>query len=248
MNNQLEVAKKDFLELPSIDDINQGAESDLQGIDFSLDRIIMPTGGGLSFKKSGLNGPEEVKELVGVIIFQQSANTYYKNEYDGQKNPPDCYSSDGLHGNGNPGGDCKKCPYNVFGSGKNGTGKACKNKRVLYFQTTSSVLPFMIYIPVGSIANFNQYMKNLVNAVKASQNVVTKITLASKKNNTGIAYSEAQFEYVRDLSKDEVQKLLKNREFSKNYAAQRATTIVKESDSVIDGFVDVDPETGEKLS
>ncbi|MBR4314552.1 MAG: hypothetical protein IKP66_06560 [Lachnospiraceae bacterium] len=247
MENEVAKINDDFLQLPSIADLNQGGESDLQGIEFTLDRIVLPTGGGISFKKSGLNGVEEVKELVGVIIYQQAANTYYKDEYNGQKNPPDCYSSDGLHGNGNPGGDCKKCPYNVFGSGKNGVGKQCKNKRVLYFQIANNVLPYMIYVPVGSIANFNQYMKVLLNSVKASQNVVTKITLKTAKNQTGIDYSEAQFEYVRDLTKDEINRLTENRSFVKNYAATRAQSVAKDSDSaMMDGFVDM--ETGEKLS
>lgn len=36
--------------------------------------------------------PETVKEFSAVILYQHSLNAYYKSEYQGGSNPPDCYS------------------------------------------------------------------------------------------------------------------------------------------------------------
>ena len=95
---------------------------EMSGLSASFERIKIPSGGGTVFEISGddPDEPETVKEFSAVILYQHPLNAYYKEEYQGGSNPPDCGSYDGVCGTGNPGGMCKTCPYNAFGSGKNG--------------------------------------------------------------------------------------------------------------------------------
>ena len=106
---------------------------ELAGLTVSFDRIKIPSGGGTVFEIPGDNPdePETVKEFSAVILYQHALNAYYKNEYTGGSNPPDCGSYDGFVGEGTPSGQCRSCPLNQYGSGKNGA-KACKNRRRLY--------------------------------------------------------------------------------------------------------------------
>ena len=67
-------------------------------------------------------------ELRGTARFQSMAGAFGAL---GGSNPPDCGSFDGITGTGTPGGICKNCPFNQFGSGE-GKSKACKNRRMLY--------------------------------------------------------------------------------------------------------------------
>ena len=129
-NNELTV-QSGFISLTN--DTLDALGADFAGLDFQLDRVKLPAGGGTAFEVPADDGEgtDMVKELRGVILFNHPAYAMYRDKYAGGNAAPDCSSFDGITGCGNPGGACADCPYNKFGSG-DGKSKLCKNKRLLY--------------------------------------------------------------------------------------------------------------------
>ena len=200
--------------------LDVGSNEDLNGIQLGLMKYGMPSGGGTSFRlNEGDENDKEVKEIIGVIVHHEPAYSYYKDQYDGTNKLPDCYSNDGINGTGNPGGLCKDCPYNRFQSGANGVSKACKNKRNIFILTEDSPFPKTLLLPTGSLKNFQTYVQSVVFGKKKLAGIVTKITLKKATNKTGIAYSQAVFQYVRDLNEKEIESVKTVQLFAKTYAA-----------------------------
>lgn len=207
LENELEIIESGF-QFP----INQNDADDLademDGVYMSFDRVKVPTGGSVAFEVPGddPDSPDSVKELVGVIIDHYPTQTYYENplEGSGESTPPDCQSHDGKIGIGNPGGSCALCPFNQWGSGRGGKGKACKTKRRLFLLPEGQGLPLELVLPPTSLKNFNNFItKRIVGKGRRTHGVITKITLKKCKNNAGTDYSEAQFSVVRDLTAQE---------------------------------------------
>lgn len=222
---------KGFNAVATMEALNEAMSGECQGLEFSFDRVTLPTGGGTMFQIPNPESEEpiDVKELKGVIVYNLPAYSYYKDKFNGQNNPPECYSIDGEHGVGNPGGNCKECPFNVFGSGENNS-KACKNKRMLYILVEGEMFPLVLYLPTGSIKSFTNYVKGNLSRGRRMSQIVTKITLKKVQNSTGIAYSQAVFTYERDLTNEEKTSLTGLIEFVKHYSQSRALQIVNEPD------------------
>ena len=73
---------------------------ELDGLTPSFERIKIPAGGGLAYEVPGddPDSPDSVKEFKAVILYHHPINCYYKEEYTGGNNPPDCGSMDGKIG------------------------------------------------------------------------------------------------------------------------------------------------------
>ncbi|MEG0282304.1 MAG: hypothetical protein RR662_03930 [Clostridia bacterium] len=189
---------------------------ELEGLNISLDAVKIPAGGVTAFEVPGDNPdePEMEKELVGIIVDHYHANAYYEKAYDGNVVMPTCSSFDGKQGTGNPGGACKTCPFNQYGSVENGQGKACKNMHRLYILREGEMLPIRLTLPPTSIKSFSDF---LVKRVMAKGNnltdVITKITLKKVKNAAGIEYAQAQFTIVNKFNKEDG-KLIKEKALS----------------------------------
>ena len=180
-------------------------QGELAGLDSGFDRIKIPAGGGTSFEVPNLENSDDpitVKEFSAVILHHHPLFTYYENKYNGSSNPPDCCSFDGISGTGTPGGKCRFCKLNVFGSGENGS-KACKNKHRLYLLRENEIFPVVLILPSSSIQEFSRYVRRLLGVGKKSDSVVTKLSLKKAVNKTGIAFSMVHFSVVRDLSQSE---------------------------------------------
>lgn len=177
---------------------------EMNGLSASFERVKIPIGGGTVFEIPGDDSDDvdTVKEINAVILHHHPLNAYYATKYTGGTNPPDCGSYDGLVGVGNPGGSCKNCPYNVFGSGENGA-KACKNRRRLYLLREGDIFPMILSLPTGSLKGFTRYLMRILPKYKNSNAVVTRFTLKKATSGTGIAYSQAQFSVARVLSPEE---------------------------------------------
>ena len=203
-NNEIAAVKgESFLALQDFNLSDVMAE-EMSGLTATFERIKIPSGGGTVFEIPGddPDNPDSVKEFSAVILYQHPLNAYYKTAYKGGSNLPDCGSFDGIMGIGNPGGQCKDCPLNVFGSGENGA-KACKNRRRLYLLREGDVFPMILALPTGSLKGFTRYLMRLLPKYKSSNGVVTKFSLKKMTSNTGIAYSQAQFAVERVLSPEE---------------------------------------------
>ena len=107
-----------------------------------------------------------------------------------------------MIGEGTPGGECAKCPYNQFGSGENGA-KACKNRRRIYLLREGEIFPMILSLPTGSLKDFSRYLMRQLSKGNKSNMVVTRFSLKKATNNSGIAYSQAQFALDRKLTAEE---------------------------------------------
>ncbi len=148
--------------------LNTDAVSDeLIGLTIGFERIKMPSGGSTNFEVPGNNpnAPDEVKEFVAVIMHHHPLHAYYKTKYTGGNNPPDCGSFDGMIGEGDPGGKCRPCPNNKFGTGENES-KACKTRRRIYLLREGDIFPMLLSLPTGSLEVFTKYIKRLLTSGK----------------------------------------------------------------------------------
>lgn len=164
---------------------------------FDLERIKIPTGGGTAWLIPGLAGETQQATLRGIIVHYQDVRAYWKEEFSGDQ-PPDCSSDDCKTGHGDPGGECSKCPYAAFGSGKGGSGQACKQIRRLFLLTEGTFLPFVIALPPTSLKPCRQYMLRVTNAGLPYWGVVTEIGLEKTKNAGGIAYAKTTFKAAQE--------------------------------------------------
>lgn len=197
---------------------------ELDGLTPSFERIKIPSGGGLSYEVPGEDpeSPDTVKEFKAVVLYHHPISSFYKDEYTGGNNPPDCGSMDGKIGVTAETGElhtCADCPYNKFGSAKNG-GKACKQKRRLYLLREGEALPTLISLPTGSLSEFSKYVMRLLSKGKKTNSVVTKFSLKKVQNSGGINYSQAVFTFDRDLTEAELQNVVPMSEQVKSMATK----------------------------
>lgn len=232
-----------YAELVNMEEINTVLAEDCDGLEFALDKIKIPAGGGTAFEvPTDEEGETDmVKEIVGVILYNHAVNSYYTEKYSGGSNPPDCGSFDGKVGYGTPGGECKDCPYNKFGSG-DGKSKACKNRRMLYILQENEIFPAVLSLPPGSVGSYSNYVKRLISKGLRPSAVVTKITLKKSTSGEGINFSQAVFKKDRILTVNEKEVLKPIIDQMKEMAANLTPAVLIEDDNVF-----VDQETGEVI-
>jgi len=161
---------------------------------FDLPEVKVPAGGGTSWEVPTLEGDQAVKSLRAVILCAQKVRHYHATKFEdgGGNDPPDCASSDGITGQGSPGGDCASCPLAQWGSGTNG-GQACSERRHMMLLREDGALPLFLSLPPSSIKGFKKFRALLLNAMTPLHGVVVELTLTKVKNKGGIAYCEVTF-------------------------------------------------------
>lgn len=175
---------------------------DMDGLQVSFQRVKIPSGGALQFELPGEDpeNPDYAKTMEGIILFTHSAGAYWQegSEYDDDSIPL-CSSVDGKVGIGEPGGSCAICPFNQFGTGKDGKGKACKNMRVLYLLCDGDCLPIQLTLPPTSIRPFTDFY-NMAFAVKRRATYGSVVQIGLKRMDNGNLYSVATFKKVYDFT------------------------------------------------
>lgn len=221
-------------------------QEEMQGLQFTFDRVKIPSGGGLAFEVPGDDeeNPDMVKEIVGVIVDHYPVNAYWQDKYAGQNNPPNCASMDGIRGTDRDTGEvrsCASCPYNAFGTAEDGRGKACKNMHRIYIRRDGELFPLLLTLPPTSLKNFANYLaKRVLGRGKKSYEVVTKITLKKATSSQGIAYSQAAFSLVGVLPAEIAEKM-------KAYAEQIRPFTRNMQITTDDYYVDSEAESGENI-
>ena len=208
--NAATLAVPSVFQLPAAVDNGFSADDmaeDMDGMELSFPRVKIPGGGVPQFEMPGEDPdhPTYVAELEGVILYNHAANAYWpEGEEYSDSTPPQCQSMDGKRGSGDPGLLCATCGYNQFGSGPKGSGKACKNQRMLYILRSGEFMPLQLALPPTSLKPY----KNFFNAVFALRNrpvygSLVNISLKRASSN-GYDYSVAVFRKVRDFAGDEL--------------------------------------------
>jgi hypothetical protein len=198
----------------SVPALSQNVAEEMQGLQFTFDRVRIPAGGGLVFELPGEDddGPQSVKEIVGVIADHHAARSYWREAFSGQGRPPDCASVDGITGSAieesglewaGAHRECATCPMNRWGSDDKGRGKACKELHRLYILQEGQAFPLLLTLPPTSLKSLSNYLGNRILAQGLrSYQVVTRIALRRAQNTNGIAYSQAVFSAVGRLGQE----------------------------------------------
>lgn len=176
------------------------------GIQLSdLARVVVPGSGGTTWSVPGLDGDQDTKEIVGIIVYTTEQNAFWSKSIDDSPNsPPDCWSKDGRIGIGIPGGSCRVCAKKLWKSDSKGRGKACRDMRPLFVLTDGKFIPMVISTPKMSLSPLRKYLNRLTGAGIPYYGVITKFTLKQEKNMDGIKYAEMVFSMVERLSADEI--------------------------------------------
>lgn len=231
--------------------LQEALNGECAGLNFRLDRVKVPAGGATAFELPNEDDEDDddtemVKDIQAVIITHHPAYSYYATKYTGGKNPPDCASFDGVHGTGNPGGNCMTCPFNQWGSGE-GQSKACKNRRMLYILKEGEIFPMVINLTPSSLVTFTKFLQRQLSKGRHLNQIVTRISLKKESSNDGIAYSQVNFKFIRMLTPAEQQTVKQMNELLKGYIANltRASLVDDQPAELSNGFVDA--ETGEVI-
>ena len=163
---------------------------------WNLDRVSVPSGGGLTWTIPTLEGDVVAQELEGIIVFFQDVRACWLTEFTGANVPPDCSSVDSktgvpLDADSGIGGACADCPYAVFGSSNKpgGKGQQCKQMRRLFILRNEGFLPILVTLPPTSLKVTRQYFLRLAGKGIPFFGIKTKLTLEKQKNDGGIVYS-----------------------------------------------------------
>lgn len=191
--------KKEAL-LEAVIDANLGDDFTVR----DLGRVKVPAGGGTVWCVPTPGGEVNREVLSGIIVGQVSSRAYWAKGQDegGAGTPPDCNSGNMMTGVGTPGGECASCPFNVFGSAKDGKGraKACKEVKNVLVLLEGSMLPILLSVPPTSLKAYKQYNVQLASGGVDENDismdpvpyygVMTHMRLSKTKNKDGIEYSE----------------------------------------------------------
>lgn len=202
--DQYTVLAKPIEQVNDIVMANQGGGCNLN----DLQRIITPAGGATQWTRQTIEGPKTAEVLEGIIVYWQSIRAYWPGQ-NPTGEPPQCSSPDGIHGIGNPGGSCLKCPYAQWGSA-NGTERgpqSCKQKRRLLILEPSKWLPVVYAVPPSGLTAVRRYFALLTESGLPYWAVITRIKLQQTKNPDGQVYSVPQFESAGLLEGDSYAKI-----------------------------------------
>lgn len=162
------------------------------GLDtFDLPRITMPPGGMTRWEVPAPGGSEAREELTGIVMHYKLTRAYWP-DADTVGQPPTCSSHDSIVGIGDPGGECRTCPWSQFGSDGR-RGQACKMSEVWFLFVEGALLPFVLALPPSSLRAAKAYRVGELAAFgKRPSDVLTAVTLEKKQTPEGQAFSVAK--------------------------------------------------------
>lgn len=191
---------------------------------FDLDRVKVPSGGQKIWMVPDLGEEKAEKAIEGVVVFWEDAkDMWIKSADDGGNAAPDCSGrlelipemgikvwvghgqrwendQDGPH-------DCETCPLNKFGSAEKGTGKKCKDTRVLAILRPGDVLPLVLVLPPTSVQPVKKYMMQLLAKGIKYHHCVTRFTLVEAVSKGNQKYSQVAVELVERLEGPQKQQM-----------------------------------------
>lgn len=114
---------------------------------------------------------------------------------------------------------------------------------MIYILMENELFPMVLSLPTGSLKEFTKYVKRQLSKGRKLSQVVTKVSLKKATSASGIAYSQAVFNFERVLSADERSAVSQMVEQVKAYAANLTiASLAGDGDTPF-----VDAETGEVI-
>lgn len=155
--------------------------------EWDLDRVAVPSGGGVSWAVPTLAGTSSVEEIVGVVVYAGDRRAYWETSYDEEPNkPPDCHSLDAVRGSGTIAathdGLCHTCPKAQWGTKENSRGEAtkgqaCQTRKMIFIFRESDRLPLHVNLAPTSLRDFRKYLVRLTSAGRPMYSVLTGLKL-----------------------------------------------------------------------
>lgn len=227
------------------------------GIDCKKIKVMNGGAGMFAIETDDEKKSERVPEIEGVMIFTHRSNGYWSQEFGtGENQAPDCMSMDGKQGVVFETGEikeCERCPYNQYGTDKQGRGKACKNTRRIYLMISGKQEPYLLSVPPTSMKDVNKQLSRIMGRTKTPYTrMVLKFSLENVTSKVGMEYSKIVVEQVGLLPQEIFVKTAKLRtelkEQYKNIAmtADDFTEVpIQKVDS--DGFMNIEKSVDDEL-
>lgn len=155
--------------LTSGSDQLQIIQDNLDGEEITIDvlnEIRPPLGEGVTWIIEDEKGETtSTKKLEGILVYIKSTRAYWRKDAS-EGAPPDCQSSNGRIGIGDPGGSCLECHWNQYETatnddGSQGKGKGCNERRNLFFVRPGQVLPDIVSVSATSIPPIKKWLLRL---------------------------------------------------------------------------------------
>ncbi len=186
-----------------------------------LTRVKMPSGGGTTWEiPDGLGNMQAAREIVGVLVYIQKHGVLWPSfdpkpgmmpvlrSYDlvtaEQVGPiPDDMVDqlekcriDERHFN------WEKCPYNEWGTGKNGSGKRCREQRMMFILRQGDLYPLVVTAQPGSLNNVRRFFLNMPKLGIPYWGAVVNLSLEKVPATTGEPFSRIVPKVVGTLDKE----------------------------------------------
>lgn len=186
-----------------------------------LIRVKTPTGGGTKWEISdGLGSSESTDAITGVLVLYQPCGILWPAEELSEGQMPVLRTFDLMTAEqvgpipddmlevlnrfkiGERTFNWKDLPYNQWGSGKGGTGKRCKEQRMMFLLRESDPFPLLLTVQPGSLKNITGFIKKLAGECPYWQAVV-ELKLQKERSSNGQPFSQIVPRLVGKLSDED---------------------------------------------
>lgn len=171
-----------------------------------LDRIMNPSTTSTQWEIPALvGGPEMVDSIEGIMVFHKLSRARWDGPYKGGGESPLCTARNGFKGEGDPGGDCKDCPYSKFTEDKKGESvkPECRLVKQLFIRLPGSLLPKVMNVSAINIDQIDRFLFRLADKQVKFYHVITKITCETATSKSGFKYPKFNFEASAFLPEDQ---------------------------------------------
>lgn len=147
------------------------------------------------------DGKNTYEELTGVILFVGNERAMFEGEYGKGSNIPLCTSTDGVMGDGYPGGSCMDCEMQEFGP--NSERPKCTQKKPIYaiIPEINPVLPVVLNITGPSFPSLKKFRAFTAQYGIQFWDLEVKFTLTSGKTKNNMDSSILTFDVLSNIKK-----------------------------------------------
>ncbi len=195
----------------AIDFFRSEMENTTEGISITFPRIKYPTSGSGVFENPTATGPEYLPTIEGVIISKQLVRAYWPLGDPIANNPPKCSSPDGetpLPGPDKQAEHCSTCQWAQFGTGKEQSGQACKQRLNVFLlrdgKSGLDEIPTLLSVPPSQLKTFSDFAVQIRKAKSSLLAQCTKFGLTDASSRAGVRYKGLALQLGRKLTYPEM--------------------------------------------